>query len=49
MFQLGLMTQDGDGGPKDDAAAKAWFEKAAERNHSSALEILLWLLALTFL
>jgi TPR repeat protein len=38
MYQLGLMTQDGDGGPKDDAAAKIWFEKAAEHNHGGALE-----------
>src|SRR5262249_13825888 len=38
MFQLGMMTQDGDGGPKDDAAAKAWFEKAAALNHAGALE-----------
>jgi TPR repeat protein len=38
MYQLGLMTQDGDGGPKDDAAAKAWFEKAAARNHGGAIE-----------
>ncbi len=29
MFQLGLMIQDGDTGPKDDAVAKALFEKAA--------------------
>jgi len=38
MFQLGMMTQDGDGGPKDDAAAKAWFEKAAALDHGGALE-----------
>lgn len=38
MYQLGLMTQDGDGGSKDDAAAKIWFEKAAEHNHGGALE-----------
>ena len=28
MFQLGMMTQDGDGGAKDDAAAQAWFERS---------------------
>lgn len=38
MFQLGMMTQDGDGGPKDDPAAKAWFEKAAALDHAAALE-----------
>jgi TPR repeat protein len=38
MFQLGMMTQDGDGGPKDDAAAKGWFEQAAALNHAGALE-----------
>ena len=32
------MTQDGDGGPKDDAAAKALFEKAAALDHHGALE-----------
>jgi TPR repeat protein len=26
------------GGPKDDAAARAWFEKAAAQNHAGALE-----------
>ena len=38
IYQLGLMTQDGDGGPKDDAAAKALFEKAAALDHHGALE-----------
>jgi uncharacterized protein len=38
MYQLGLMTQDGDGGPKDDVAAKAWFEKAAALDHAGAIE-----------
>lgn len=28
-YQLGLMAADGIGGPRDDAAARAWFEKAA--------------------
>jgi uncharacterized protein len=34
MFQLGMMTQDGDGGPEDDPAAKARFEKAAALDHA---------------
>jgi TPR repeat protein len=37
-YQLGLMTQDGSGGPKDDVAARALFEKAAAQNHPAALE-----------
>jgi TPR repeat protein len=37
-YQLGLMMQDGNGGPKDDIAARALFEKAAAQNHSAALE-----------
>jgi TPR repeat protein len=32
------MTQDGDGGPKDDAAAKILLEKAAALDHHGALE-----------
>src|SRR5262245_47702698 len=31
-YQLGLMTADGIGGPKDDAAARALFEKAAAQD-----------------
>jgi uncharacterized protein len=38
MFQLGMMTEQGDGGPKDDAAARALYEKAAARDHVGALE-----------
>ena len=37
-YQLGLMLADGTGGPKDDAAARAMFEKAAAQNHPGALE-----------
>jgi uncharacterized protein len=37
-FQLGLMEANGVGGPKDDAAARALFEKAAAQNHPAALE-----------
>jgi TPR repeat protein len=37
-YQLGLMMQDGSGGPKDDVAARALFEKAAAQNHPAALE-----------
>jgi len=32
------MNADGVGGPKDDVAARAWFEKAAAQNHPGALE-----------
>ena len=32
------MTSDGIGGPRDDAAARAWFEKAAAQGHAGALE-----------
>ena len=28
MFQLGMMNEQGDGGPKDDTAARALYEKA---------------------
>src|SRR4029078_1937514 len=35
-YQLGLMTADGVGGPKDDAAARALFEKAAAQGHPAA-------------
>jgi hypothetical protein len=37
MFQPGMMTQDGDGGPNGDAAA-AWFEQAAALDHGGPLE-----------
>ncbi|HAO41127.1 MAG TPA: hypothetical protein DCR53_11255, partial [Afipia sp.] len=37
-FQLGLMLQDGVGGPKDDAGARNLFEKAAAQDHPGALE-----------
>src|SRR4029077_12344471 len=37
-YQLGLMTADGVGGSKDDAAARALFEKAAAQGHPAAME-----------
>ena len=37
-YQLGLMLSQGSGGEKDDAAARAMFEKAAAQNHPAALE-----------
>jgi uncharacterized protein len=37
-YQLGLMLAEGNGGPKDDAGARALFEKAAAQNHPGALE-----------
>ena len=37
-YQLGLMLAEGAGGPKDDAGARALFEKAAAQNHAGALE-----------
>ena len=37
-YQLGLMTADGVGGPKDDVAARALFERAAAQDHPGALE-----------
>ena len=37
-YQLGLMTADGVGGPQDDVAARALFEKAAAQDHPGALE-----------
>lgn len=37
-YQLGMMLSDGDGGEKDDVAARALFEKAAAQNHPAALE-----------
>jgi TPR repeat protein len=37
-YQLGLLLSEGIGGPKDDAAARVLFEKAAAQNHPGALE-----------
>ncbi len=37
-YQLGMMMAEGEGGPKDDAAARNLFEKAAAQNHAGALE-----------
>ena len=37
-YQLGLMSAAGAGGPQDDVAARALFEKAAAQNHAEALE-----------
>ena len=37
-YQLGLMMADGIGGPKDDVAARALFEKAAAQGHPAAME-----------
>lgn len=37
-YQLGLMLAEGTGGPKDEAGARALFEKAASQNHPGALE-----------
>ena len=37
-YQLGLMMADGIGGPQDDVAARALFEKAAAQDHAGALE-----------
>lgn len=37
-FQLGLMYANGIGGPKDDFAARSWFEKAAAQNNPDALD-----------
>jgi TPR repeat protein len=37
-YQLGLMIADGVGGPADDVAARALFEKAAAQSHPGALE-----------
>ena len=32
------MASDGIGGPRDDVAARGWFEKAAAQGHAGALE-----------
>lgn len=37
-YQLGMMLAEGIGGPKDDVAARALFEKAAAQSHAGALE-----------
>ena len=37
-YQLGIMLSEGNGGAKDDAGARAMFEKAAAQNHPAALE-----------
>ncbi|WP_322517312.1 tetratricopeptide repeat protein [Rhodopseudomonas palustris] len=37
-YQLGMMLAEGVGGPKDDVAARALFEKAAAQGHPAALE-----------
>jgi uncharacterized protein len=37
-YQLGLMLSEGTGGAKDEAGARALFEKAAAQNHPGALE-----------
>jgi TPR repeat protein len=37
-YQLGMMTAEGVGGPKDDVAARALFQKAAAQGHAGALE-----------
>lgn len=37
-YQLGVMLSEGAGGAKDDAGARAMFEKAAAQNHPAALE-----------
>ena len=37
-YQLGLMTAEGIGGPKDDLAARGLFEKAAAQGHAAAME-----------
>jgi uncharacterized protein len=36
-YQLALMLAEGTGGPKDEAGARALFEKAAAQNHPGAL------------
>ena len=37
-YQLGMMYAEGTGGPKDDAAARAMFERAAAQGHPDALD-----------
>jgi TPR repeat protein len=36
-FQLGMMIAEGRGGPKDDVAVRALFEKAAAQGHADAM------------
>jgi TPR repeat protein len=38
LYQLGMMLAEGNGGARDDSAARALFEKAAAQNHPGALE-----------
>ena len=37
-YQFGMMLAEGDGGGKDDVAARGLFEKATAQNHPGALE-----------
>jgi TPR repeat protein len=37
-YQLGMMLAEGNGGTKDEVAARALFERAAAQNHPGALE-----------
>jgi uncharacterized protein len=37
-YQLGFMNAQGIGGPRDDVAARGWFEKAAAQGHPEALD-----------
>jgi TPR repeat protein len=37
-YQLGVMLAEGQGGPKDEVAARGLFEKAAAQGHAGALE-----------
>lgn len=37
-YQLGMMLTEGNGGPKDEVAARGLFEKASAQNHAAALE-----------
>jgi len=38
MFVLAHMLADGEGGPPDAAAARAWLQEAAERDYPEALQ-----------
>ena len=38
MFLLAHMLADGEGGPRDAAAARAWLERAAELDYPEALQ-----------
>jgi TPR repeat protein len=35
-YQLGLLSANGQGVPKDDAEARQWYEKAAAQGHANA-------------